>query len=453
MTEATENLILGPARAVNPNVKVIIKYPNWYDHFHEMGFNLETQPSLFDGVYTGTETRDAVRSEQHLQAYHGYLVFRYFENLKPGKNGGGWVDTGGMTYYDRYAEQLWLTILAKAPEMTLFDYRQLLYPLKDSWTPAWKSETTSFDYASFLPVSETATVARIGSQSLKIIDQIAGELGTPYGIKSYKPFHSSGEDFLETYLGMIGIPIDLVPEFPTDEDMLLLTEHAQKDPELVEKIEQHLMEGKNLIITSGLLDALQDRGIRKIVNLENTSRKAVVNEFMIHRKIIQGTEEILIPQVQYNTNDSWVMISGMDDELGWPLLHQASYGNGKLYLLTIPENFTDLYKLPPEVLNSIRETICSTLGIELNGAAKVSLFLYDNSTFVVESFNDEAVEIEILLSEQSGGIIDLSSGEKLSPGTVPEVRARGKRVYSPEKYSYKISLPTHSFRAFKIQAN
>ncbi len=40
MTEAAQNLILGPAKKVNPNVKVIIKYPNWYDHFPEMGFNL-----------------------------------------------------------------------------------------------------------------------------------------------------------------------------------------------------------------------------------------------------------------------------------------------------------------------------------------------------------------------------------------------------------------------------
>lgn len=101
MTEASENLIFGPAKAVNPDVKVIIKYPNWYDHFAEMGFNLETQPGMFDGVYTETETRDAVLSEQHLQPYLGYLVFRYYNNLKPGKNGGGWVDTGGMSFYDR----------------------------------------------------------------------------------------------------------------------------------------------------------------------------------------------------------------------------------------------------------------------------------------------------------------------------------------------------------------
>jgi len=451
MTEASKNLILGPAKAVNPNVKVIIKYPNWYDHFHEMGFNLETQPTLFDGVYTGTETRDAVYSEQHLQPYLGYLVFRYFHNLAPGKNGGGWVDTGGMKFYDRYAEQLWLTILAKAPEMTFFDYRQLLYPARNEWIPAWKDESSSFDYASFLPLSQSANVAKAASHSLDIIDKIAGELGNPIGLKSYKPYHSSGEDFLENYLGMIGLPIDLVPEFPSESKIILLTEHAKKDPQITEKIEKHLLEGKDVIITSGLLNALQERGIRNLVNLEYTSRKSIVSEFMMYRKIIKINDPILIPQIQYNTNDSWEMISGMDSGLGWPLLHQSSFANGKLYLLTIPENFADLYNLPSEVLNGIRETFCKHLGAEINGGSKVSLFLYDNKTFVVESFNDAPVEVEILLSEKTASVTDLLTGEKLEMTIIPEIKRRGGSTGTQEKYKIKILLPTHSFKAFKIE--
>jgi hypothetical protein len=247
MTEASKNLIVEPAKKINPKVKVIIKYPNWYDHFHELGFNMETEPKIFDGVYTGTETRDAVYSEQHLQPYLGYLVCRYYNNISDGKNGGGWVDTGGMKYYDRYAEQLWLTILGKVPEITFFDYRQLLYPLRDSWTPTWKDEKTSFDYSTFLPVKKPATVAQIGAHSLNIIDNVAGFLGKPYGIKCYKPYQSSGEDFLENYLGMIGLPIDLVPEFPKDDKIIVLTEHAKKDPQIVEKIKQRLINGKDVI--------------------------------------------------------------------------------------------------------------------------------------------------------------------------------------------------------------
>ena len=72
MNDAAKNLVIGPAKTVNPKVKVIIKYPNWYDHFQGLGFNLEDGPMLFDGIWTGTETRDPA-SAQHLQ---NYLSFR-----------------------------------------------------------------------------------------------------------------------------------------------------------------------------------------------------------------------------------------------------------------------------------------------------------------------------------------------------------------------------------------
>ncbi|HOC87169.1 MAG: hypothetical protein GXY00_04320 [Bacteroidales bacterium] len=68
MEEAARDLVIAPAKRVNPDIKVVIKYPNWYDHFQGLGFNLEAQPAMFDGIYTGTETRDP-SSSQHLQAY------------------------------------------------------------------------------------------------------------------------------------------------------------------------------------------------------------------------------------------------------------------------------------------------------------------------------------------------------------------------------------------------
>ena len=133
MKNAAVDLVINPAKAINPNVEVIIKYPNWYEHFQGLGFNLEEEPKLFDGLYTGTETRNR-SGNQHLQQYLGYNVFRYYENLKPGKNKGGWVDTGGGNPLDRYAEQLWLTLFAKAPEITLFDIRQMQIPFTENCT-------------------------------------------------------------------------------------------------------------------------------------------------------------------------------------------------------------------------------------------------------------------------------------------------------------------------------
>src|SRR4030042_872019 len=146
MTDAARELVIGPAKAVNPKVKMVIKYPNWDEHFQGLGFILETQPGMFGGTYTGTETRDPVFTDQHLQQYLSYLIIRYFNNIAPGRNGGGWVDPGASFYLDRYAEQFWLTLFANAPDITMFDYRQLQTPVRPQLRASWQGNQTSFDY-------------------------------------------------------------------------------------------------------------------------------------------------------------------------------------------------------------------------------------------------------------------------------------------------------------------
>ena len=66
---------------------------------------------------------------------------------------------------------------------------------------------------------------RSASSKLKILG--TAELGEPVGVKSYKPYHSTGEDYLHNYLGMCGVPMNLVPEFPTDVNMVFLAETAE----------------------------------------------------------------------------------------------------------------------------------------------------------------------------------------------------------------------------------
>jgi hypothetical protein len=103
MDGVSRDLIIAPAKAVNPKVRVIIKYPNWYESFQGLGYDLAVQPKLFDAIYTGTETRDA-NFGQRLQSYQSYLQTQYFNHLKPGANQGGWIDGGWDV--ERYAEQM-----------------------------------------------------------------------------------------------------------------------------------------------------------------------------------------------------------------------------------------------------------------------------------------------------------------------------------------------------------
>jgi len=460
MTEAGQNLVIKPARRINPKVKVIIKYPNWYDHFPALGFDLETGPKIFDGIYTGTETRDAVRSAQHLQPYLGYNIMRYFSNIAPGRNGGGWVDTGGARHYDRYAEQLWLTLFAKAaPEITLFDIRQMLYPLDAKFRAPWQDQAVSFDYDAMmngfaLPTGEVVKprhYARVAGVSFEHVDRVLGALGKPLGLASYKPFHALGEDFLQNYLGMAGIPIEMVPTFPEHEPIVLLTEQAAADPKIVARIQARLRRGGTVVITSGLLRALQDRGLSNIVELEHSGRVASVKTFLVARGDTVKTEvPILIPQVTYRTNDSWELVSALDGDNGWPILHDADYLEGQLQVLTIPENFSDLSRYPEPVLNAIRSIITAHLPVRLEAPGKVSLFVYDNDTFVVHNFRDEAVSVTVDVQASVSKLQDLITRETIAT-TERRARERPDRSLAPPTKVAPFSIPPHSFRAFRMQ--
>ncbi len=219
MDEVSKTLLIKPARAVNPKVKIIIKFPNWYEHFQGLGYDLDREPKIFDGIYTGTETRDPVYTEQHLQPYESYSIIRYFDNIAPGRNGGGWVDTYDLKYIDRYAEQLWDTMFAKAPEIMLFNWAALERPIVAGDRTLWQDLRTSFDYYKLLgdgPRFDASDphFAKVASNSLEQVDGVLGSLGNPIGIKSYRPPHATGEDFLHNFLGMVGIPIDLYPIVP-----------------------------------------------------------------------------------------------------------------------------------------------------------------------------------------------------------------------------------------------
>ncbi|MDR2495681.1 MAG: hypothetical protein LBD21_00915 [Tannerellaceae bacterium] len=458
MTEAGQNLIIKPARKVNPKVKIIIKYPNWYDHFQGLGFNLDSGPQIFDAVWSGTETRDP-STAQHLQNYLSYNIVRYFDNLRPGHNLGGWVDSGGSNMgMDRYAEQLWLTFFAKAPEIALFAYNQLigvrLNP--DAHRTPWQGQGTSFDYDEMMRPANLngqsvvpTTIARVAGYTFEKINAFISKLGKPVGIKSYKPFHALGDDFLQNYLGMIGLPMDMYSQFPTDQKVVLLTEQAKYDPSIITKMKEQLAKGNDVVITSGLLQAIPDK-IADIAELRAGYQKALVNDFGTAGK---SDKDILITQVLYQTNDAWDILSAgrplTRGVSGYPMLLRAPYSKGNLYVMTIPDDFGNLYDLPAGVLNMFRMILSKDLDLRIDAPAKVGLFLYDNGTFIVESFLDEPVTIKVNAREGVSSITDILSGaviEKL-PDAAPQ---QFRRFRADDKNNaFRVTLPPHSYRVFK----
>ena len=411
MDEVSRDLIIGPAKAVNPNCRVIIKYPNWYESFQGLGYDLAVQPRLFDAIYTGTETRNA-NIGQRLQSYQSYLQTQYFNNVKPGGNQGGWIDGRGDA---RYAEQFWDTFFAKVPEIVLFNSVQVMNRLDDraSATPDPNASLAKLMAPISQPDGSSSTpnmVGRTAGYSAELLDGFLGKLGKPIGVPAYKPCNSVGEEYLPCYLGMIGIPMDLVPEFPVNAHTIFLTAASRYDKDLIGKTKKFVQAGGRVIATTGLIEALGDKGFQDIAEIQVTGHRVLAKSFDGGRSFGGGRGtpaagaapepdlNILLPQIRHFENDTWTSIP-FTAASGYPMVvgteRSTTYGKGTFYVLAIPDDFADLYRLPRTVLNQIRGLLGRDIFVSLDAPDHVSLFAYDNRTFIVQNFQSQPVSTRV----------------------------------------------------------
>ena len=388
-----------------------------------------------------------------------YNIVRYFDNIAPGKNGGGWVDAGGINMsMDRYAEQLHLTMLSKTPEIILWNYMQLndvmitpqmRAPWQDAGDNSFRYDEMVAPFMKDGKMVTPTTMARFANVTLHQTDRLVGQLGHPVGLVSYKPYHSSGEDFLQNYLGMMGLPMDMHPKWKDDRQQILLTEQAANDKGIVEKIKGQLRKGGDVIITTGLLKAIKEQ-LADVCELYCGDLKAIVNDFGFAGK---SKREFIIPQVKYFTNDAWEVVSAgrplNGGVSGYPILLRDTYSKGMLFVLTIPDDFGNLYDYPEGALNIIRRAMSKDAGVYIEGPSKVALFPYDNKTLVVENFNDQAVSLRVIVNSKVSSLRNLLTGEQLKPTTLtaPQGIFRRNRFYGYAEgvTVFDIQLAAHSY--------
>ena len=481
MRDVTENLIVKPAKAVNPKCKVIIKMANWYDQYAGMGNDTEKVPLIADGMFSGTESRLWVGQEQHLQPYLSYDIMRFMDNLKPGVNKGGWVDQGGANPIDRYSEQLLDTVFARCPEMCCFNYSGMLRPIFANGNRPWADQPTSLNLAEVAktlgPDEGNPTFADVAAFTLGRADKVLVSVGKPTGIKCYTPYHAAGEEFLHDYLGMIGLPMDIFPQFPSEAAMVLLTEQAKADPNIIHKIQSQLEAGKSVCVTSGFLRAMKGKGIEDICEVETTGATISVRRFAFAggpgaplrgRGFGRGpatgpgagtavdpyeaARDIFIPEIKYFnilTHDSWGDVMGVSPGgTTYPVVLSCDYSKGKFYVLTIPNDPADLYALPPAVLTVIRNAlgIAEPIRIE-NAPAQVALFRYDNNAFIVQNYLPTAAEVTVSMAGDFRQLHDLAGGKDVSPAPAAG-RGYARGLAAPSRTSFTFSVLPHSYQAF-----
>ena len=338
MVEVSREYVLKPAKAINPNVKIIIKYPHWYDDFHRRGYDVLRQTALFDLIWVGTESRDYdfdIKPIGQVQ-YIAYFNMRWLSSIGGEKTGGGWFDPL-RTKPKTYLEQARQTVLGGAKEMMLCNYGLLTRDIiPDSWGPGWEG-TGIADIEALrreLPgLFELAKMVR--SKPIK-------------GILTPKPANSDPyDDFDATsgfwvtkpdaciydFVGMLGLPLVPSTEIDTNADAAFFPFQVLKAPTFPEKLQKMLSEGKPVLITDTLAKRLSSIG---------------------------------------------------------------KYDN--LVVLPVPDEMHRLLKLSREELNAIRDKMLKPLGIKFDAPAKVGLYLIGDDIMVIENFNNDPVDVAIGVS-------------------------------------------------------
>jgi hypothetical protein len=294
---------------------------------------------------------------------------------------------------------------------------------------------------------------------LEEFDLLFHELGKPCGLAAYKPLHSSGEDFLHTYLGSIGIPFEPYAEYPEDATMLFLAESAAHDRALVNKIRKSLKAGATVIITSGLLKALENKGIEDLCSVKVSDRKFAANRFGIdmfisaYMNYTHETQDILLPELLAYTNDVFPLAAGFKGEKSVPLILEDSIYNGKLIILAIPENMSDLFRLPVNLLNRIRETLALPGDIYLKNVSQVRLFLYDNDRLIVQSGLPHNHKLTISADKSITGLTNLLTKEEIPLLKSIEVLKHKKQMKNiKEKFrnEFEVLMLPAGYHVFKI---
>jgi len=238
MVQVSRHRILEPARKVNPNVKIIIKYPQWYDRFHERGYEVIRETADFDRIWVGTETRDYTDPRWGgTPQYEAYFIMRWLGGVGGAKCGGGWFDPYGTTEAT-YIEQARQTVLGGARVSLLFCYGSL------------QRDTGPKNVAAL-------------RKSIPELINVAEQVGkrTIVGVAAYKPpnSHPENEPRVFDFVGMLGIPLVPCHEFPEHARAAFFSCHALKDPGLVGKLGSLIGRRVPVLITDGLAEKLDGK--------------------------------------------------------------------------------------------------------------------------------------------------------------------------------------------------
>ncbi len=404
LTGLSESVFIKPARKVNPDIKMIVKFPQWYDRFHMFGYDLAKEPALFDGVWVGTETRGQYTQRfGFVQPYEGFINYRWISTFAGEKMGGAWFDHGDCSDLD-FIEQAWQSVLAGAKELVIFNFGSFI-----SGHPGHHLLRRDFE---------------------KLADLAAAVAENPIqGAVAYKPANSDagGDLYLMDYIGMFGI--SLVPEsqYPENAEVIFLPTQAAADENVVEKAINSIKNGAKLVVTTGFLaHAKEGKKLAELAQIswplknQKITTDLILNEgkkeqlpfaMTLDYKIIpDGTTPLLMVA---NDENPFFMVQNKKQNISVINTHTFSQEDFDRVgeVLLCPRQI-GLLEVPQNWANTIRSTFQQKDMPQINAPTRVTFQNLSDGSFVIHNYNREKITVKIHVNPQSS-FVDGFSGEEL----------------------------------------
>ena len=115
----------------------------------------------------------------------------------------------------------------------------------------------------------------------------------------------------------------------------------------------------------------------------------------------ESAQPVTLPVPEFRNNATWAVIKAVHGEESFGLFLRDRYGKGVMYTLAVPDARPDMYNLPSGVLSRMRQALAVN-GIWMEGPSRISLFVYDNDTFIVYPYVMDGVQRTCIRLHVSG---------------------------------------------------
>ena len=381
------------AHAENPEVRLTVKFPQYYDHYHRFGYDAASFPIIFDAVWAGTETRDpATLDYGYVEPYESYVNAQWMRACAGKRFEGAWfdfIDCDARLFY----EQGITTFLGAPDEITIFCYGDGVF---DGGKMA--------DLAAGLPGLERL---RAGARE-------------PRGVYVVKPPNSDAccDMFIFDYLGMLSIPCVFATELNAAMQSVIVTAHAMADPDTPRYIGEILASGGQVIVTFDALARMADTP--ELLEWFGFTAAGISPHGAAAARFGIGEDMHEAPSLVQLAGDLapadaevlvWAQVQGCErGGIQVPFITaKAHSGGGRAVVwnvgtfsedafvlneaLNVPVR-TTLFNLPQAVLDLLRATATEPLGLRIHAPARVACFLFARQ-FVAVNYTDAPAHLRI----------------------------------------------------------